>query len=110
MKNNSLHTPVRNDELDRIIRAKWDEIVDAGTEWQECFDELCNYVDDRFDDYGAIPYVRIFWHNDSDSDLDNVCDELMDIAQRFDVEAYCVVESSDMEATIVVAITYRKEV
>lgn len=102
--------PITNKELDGIIRKQWDKIVDAGTDWQDCFDKLCDYVDGRFYACGAIPYVRIFWHDDSDSDLDNVCDELMDIAQRFDVEAYCVVESSDMDATIVVAITYRKEV
>lgn len=98
-----------DDAMYEIVKDKLDRLIDGGYPNSEIFDELCNLVDDNYMNMskGVIPYVRIFWHEDSDSDLDNVCDELLDFAKKWKVTSYCVIESCELDATIVVALTKR---
>ena len=98
-----------DDAMYKVITKKVDELIDGGYPNSEIFDELCNFVDDKYMnvDNGIIPYVRVFWHEDSDSDLDNVCDELLENAMKWQVISYCVLERVEMDATIFVALQKR---
>lgn len=98
-----------NEEFDEIVRGMWDRIIDGCDEPQNMFDDLCAQIDDKFCDVCKTPYVRIYWHSDSDSDPDNVADEMLDLGQRFDIECYAVIESVEVDATIVAALTHLKD-
>lgn len=88
------------DELQSKVRLSMDKIVDGGYEKTDVFDEFCNSIDDWCKPKGYTAYIKVFWYDDVDPD--EMLDEVCDIWNRFDIEAYCNQPSSEYDGTFVV--------
>ena len=87
-------------ELMDKVRHTVDSIVDAGFETRDVFDEFCERIDDWCRGLGYTAYIRVFWYDETD--LDQSLDEVMDINERFNIEAYCNYPSCEYNACFTV--------
>lgn len=87
-------------EFNKIIQDMWDSIADSPI--GEKFDNLCELVDDKFNQFGISAYVRIFWQEPCESTPSEMADELLDLGHRFNVYNYTVLDETN--ATVVVAL------
>lgn len=87
-------------EFNEIIQGMWDSIADSPV--GERFDNLCELVDEKFDQHGISVYVRIFWQDPCEATPSEMADELLELGHRFDVHNYAVLDETN--ATVVVAL------
>lgn len=102
----------KNNILYKNVNEMIEQIIDNNTPRTEMFDKLCDMIDTKYEqenkNYGLLAYVRIFWWDDSDADIDNVADELLSLGQQWNIDSYAVVNLTDYDATIVVALHTQK--
>lgn len=83
-------------------RVKWimDSLIDGGYATNEIFDELCNQIDPWCKGLGYTAYIRVFWYDETDPD--EMLDDVADIWNRYDIDAYCNIPSCELDACFTV--------
>jgi len=88
------------DILYKKVKSTVETIIDKGFPVLEVFDELCNRIDPWAEIKGYKAYIRVFWYNDSDPD--EMLDDVADIWNRFNIDAYCNYPSTELDACFTV--------
>lgn len=87
-------------DLGKKVRQAIDRIVDGGYEKQDVFDEFCNEIDPWAEIKGYTAYIRVFWYDDYDPE--EMLDDVLDITNRFNIEAYWNQPSREYDACFTV--------
>ena len=95
MINNTLQEKLYNHAKHTI-----DLIVDGGYETKDIFDEFCNRIDDWCKGMGYTAYIRVFWYDEIDPE--EMLDDVADIWNRYDIDAYCNIPSTELDACFTV--------
>lgn len=88
------------DILYKKVKHTLDEIIDGGCPTGDVFDELCNKIDPWAEIKGYTAYIRVFWYDETDPD--EMLDDVADIWNRFNIDAYCNIPSSELDVCFTV--------
>lgn len=80
------------------IQNIWKEVIKSHKE--QPFEPFCEKLDEQYQDSEHNLYVRILWWSDT---RDEMCEELLELGQRFLIKEYIIFRDDVEECTVIVA-------
>lgn len=90
------------EQLEAKVKTIVDEIIDKSYPLDELFDEFCDRVDSWSEKNGYHAYIRIFWYDETD--LDESLNEVMEMNEDYNIEAYCNYPSAEVDGCFTVVL------